>query len=155
MTATEQIMNDEVSNEMMSLGSHQRDMISDSHGQGKPIHQVTSDGETIEISPYIWAIMHGAPPRYLEDEEEAIRIAKALGWKPDPEDYAPPIELINDKEIEEVDRIMRARGLHPDEIDRILENGGGTLPGWNGTAKTNRDGIIIRVFQLWLNRSQT
>ena len=45
----------------------------------KLIVKHTPEGERIEISPYIWGVIHGEPPLYLEDEEQAIEIAKKLG----------------------------------------------------------------------------
>ncbi len=104
----------------------------------KPIIKYTPAGERIEISPYIWSVMHGAPPRYLEDEDEAIDLAKKLGWKSDPRCYAP-LKPVSDEEMEEIHRLLRKHGIDPDEIDRILDNGGGTLPGWDGKKKTNSD----------------
>lgn len=37
----------------------------------KPIIKYTPEGKRLEISPYIWGVMHGEPPFYLEEEEEA------------------------------------------------------------------------------------
>jgi hypothetical protein len=106
----------------------------------EPIVKHTPDGERIEISPYIWSVMCGAPPRYLEDEDEAIEIAKKLGWKADPSCHAlGAIKPVSDEEMVEIHRILREHGIDPDEIDRILDNGGGTLPGWDGKKKTNSD----------------
>ena len=45
--------------------------------------------EQIEISPYIKSVMEGAPPRYLDDEIEAINTAKKLGWRPKPGEGSP------------------------------------------------------------------
>ena len=98
------------------------------------IVKYTPEGERIEISPYIWGIMHGEPPLHLEDEERAIEISKKLGWKRASR-WHPTSKPVGDEEMEEIHRILREHGIDPDEIDRILENGGGTLPGWNGKAK--------------------
>jgi hypothetical protein len=76
--------------------------------------------------------MHGAPPRYLEDEEEAIRLAKKLGWKADARDHALGARKpVSDKEKKEIERFLRARGVDVDEMNRIIQQGGGTIPvGW-------------------------
>ena len=73
----------------------------------------------------------------LDDEIEAINLAKKLGWRPKPGEGSPAykpgsyMEYL-DNHPEEVDRILREHGIDPDEINRILEQGGGILPGWNG-----------------------
>ncbi len=89
--------------------------------------------ETIEISPYIKAVMEGAPPRYLDDEIEAIKLAKKLGRKPPPGSGSPAVQPGSYMEYlsqhpEEVDRVLREHGIDPDEINRILERGGGRIP---------------------------
>jgi hypothetical protein len=95
------------------------------------------ESEQIEISPYIKSVMEGAPPRYLDDEIEAINMAKKLGWRPKPGEGSPAyrpgsyMEYLHNHP-EEVDRILREHGIDPDEINKILEQGGGILPGWNG-----------------------
>ena len=95
----------------------------------EPIIKFTPAGERIEISPYIWSVMHGAPPRYLEDEDEAIEIAKKLGWKADPSCHAPGARKpVSDEEDEENRRFLRECGVDVDEMDRILKKGGGTIP---------------------------
>lgn len=103
----------------------------------QPIIKITPDGERIEIPPHIWAVMHGTMPRYLEEEEEALHFAEKLGWKADPKDEAPPLQLGSEVEEAEIHRIMRIRGLSPEKIEHLLENGGGTLPGFYGKAKAN------------------
>jgi len=102
----------------------------------RPIIKYTPQGERLEVSPYIWGVMHGEPPFYLEDEEDAIEIAKKLGWKADPR-WHPTVEPISDEEAMETEKFLRECGVDVDEMNRILENGGGTLPGWNGKAKKN------------------
>ena len=97
----------------------------------------SSPHEQIEISSYIKSVMEGAPPRYLDDEIEAINMAKKLGWRPKPGEGSPAYRAGSYMEYlqnhpEEVDRILREHGIDPDEINRILEQGGGILPGWNG-----------------------
>jgi hypothetical protein len=103
----------------------------------QPIIKITPDGERMEIPPHIWRVMHGTMPRYLEEEEEALRFAEKLGWKADSKDEAPPLQLGSEVEEAEIHRIMRIRGLSPEKIERLLENGGGTLPGFYGKAKAN------------------
>ena len=95
----------------------------------KPIIKFTPDGERLEISPYIWSVMHGAPPRYLEDEDEAIELAKKLGWKADPSCHAPGARKpVSDEEAKEIERFLRSRGVDVDEMNRIIKQGGGTIP---------------------------
>ena len=100
----------------------------------EPIIQYTPEGERLEISPYIWSVMHGAPPRYLDDEDEAIELAKKLGWKADPR-WHPTVKPVTDEEDEENKRFLRACGVDVDEMDRILKKGGGTMPGWHAKKK--------------------
>ena len=98
-----------------------------------PISSDQEACEKIEISPYIKAVMEGAPPKYLEDEVEAINMAKKLGWRPKPGEGSPAyrpgscMEYLHNHP-EEVDRILREHGIDPDEINRILEQGGGRIP---------------------------
>jgi hypothetical protein len=104
----------------------------------KPIIKHTPDGEQLEISPYIWGVMHGEPPIYLEDEEKAIELAKKLGWKADASSYVGgAVDPVSDEEHAANQKFLRECGVDVDEIDRILKSGGGTLPGWNGKAKKN------------------
>jgi len=56
---------------------------------GKKYHK---QPERVEISPYLKTVMQGAPPRYLDDEIEAIKLANHLGWVPKPEDWSPAIK---------------------------------------------------------------
>ncbi len=93
----------------------------------KPIIKYTPEGKRLEISPYIWGVMHGEPPFYLEDEEEAIEIAKKLGWKADPR-WHPTIESVSDEEAAKIEQFLRERGVDVDKMNRIIEQGGGTIP---------------------------
>jgi hypothetical protein len=77
--------------------------------------------------------MEGAPPKYLDDEIEAINLAKKLGWRPKPGEGSPAYKPGSCMEYlhnhpEKVDRILRERGIDADEINRILEQGGGRIP---------------------------
>ena len=88
----------------------------------------------IEISPYIRAVMEGAPPRYLDDEMEALKMAEKLGWEAKG-DGSPAIKPGSRMEYlwnhpEEVDKILKEHGIEPDEFDRILQSGKGVLPGF-------------------------
>ena len=88
----------------------------------------------IEISPYIRAVMEGAPPRYLDDEMEALKMAEKLGWEAKG-DGSPAIKPGSHMEYlwnhpEEVDKILREHGIEPDEFDRILKSSKGVLPGF-------------------------
>ena len=96
--------------------------------------------DDFDIPPHIKAVMKGAPPRYLDDEIEAIKWAKKIGWRAMPDSVSIGVKPGGymeylEKHPEEADRILREHGIDPDEIDRILEQGGGTLPGWNGKKK--------------------
>jgi len=103
------------------------------HRRRKKQKNNLSLSEHIEISPYIKSVMEGAPPRYLDDEIEAINLAKKLGWRPKPGEGSPAykpgsyMEYLNNHP-EEVDRILREHGIDPDEINRILEQGWGRIP---------------------------
>jgi len=94
------------------------------------------EAEQIEISPYLKSVMEGAPPRYLDDEIEAINMAKKLGWRPKPGEGSPAyrpgsyMEYLHNHP-EEVDRILRKHGIDPEEFDRILKSGKGVLPGFD------------------------
>ena len=102
----------------------------------EPIIKYTPEGERLEISPYIWGVMHGAPPFYLEDEEKAIEFANKLGWKADPRLHAPGARKpVSDEEAAEIERSLREHGVDVDEMNRILENGGGEMPGWHAQKK--------------------
>jgi hypothetical protein len=88
----------------------------------------------IDISPYIRAVMEGAPPRYLDDEMEALKMAEKLGWEAKG-DGSPAIKPGSHMEYlwnhpEEVDKILREHGVEPEEFDRILQSGKGVLPGF-------------------------
>lgn len=87
-----------------------------------------------EISPYIRAVMEGAPPRYLDDEMEALKMVEKLGWEAKG-DGSPAIKPGSRMEYlwnhpEEVDKILREHGIEPEEFDRILQSGKGALPGF-------------------------
>jgi hypothetical protein len=102
----------------------------------KPIIKHTPDGEQIEISPYIWGVMHGEPPIYLEDEEKAIELAKKLGWKGDPSSYKVGARKpVSDEKDAQNRQFLQERGVDVNEIDRILKKGGGTMPGWYAKKK--------------------
>lgn len=88
----------------------------------------------IEISPYIRAVMEGTPPRYLDDEMEALKIAEKLGWEARG-NGSPAIKPGSRMEYlwnhpEEVDKILREHGIEPEEFDKILQSGKGGLPGF-------------------------
>jgi hypothetical protein len=100
----------------------------------KPIIKHTPDGEQLEISPYIWGVMHGEPPIYLEDEEKAIELAKKLGWKADPR-WHPTVAPVSDEEAAKNRQFLQECGIDMDEWDRIMKQGGGTMPGWNAKKK--------------------
>jgi len=89
----------------------------------------------IKISPYIREVMEGAPPRYLDDEIEALKMAEKLGWEVKG-DGSPAIKPKSRMEYlwnhpEEVDKILREHGVDPEEFDRILWSGKGVLPGFD------------------------
>lgn len=89
--------------------------------------------DDFDIPPYIKAVMKGAPPRYLDDEIEAIKWAKKIGWKAMPNSVSIGVKPGGymeylEKHPEEVDRILREHGIDLEEIDRILERGGGVIP---------------------------
>jgi hypothetical protein len=106
------------------------------HTKTKPIIKHTPDGQPIEISPYIWGVMHGEPPIYLEDEEKAIEIAKKLGWKADPSSHAEgAVAPVSAEEAAENRKFLQACGVDMDEWDRIIKQGGGTMPGWHAKKK--------------------
>jgi hypothetical protein len=93
----------------------------------KPIIKHTPDGERLEISRYIWGVMHGEPPIYLEDEEKAIELAKKLGWKADPRSY-PTVDPVSNNEAAETEKFLREHGVDIDKVNRILAQGGGKIP---------------------------
>jgi hypothetical protein len=102
----------------------------------KPIIKYTPEGERLEISPYIWSVMHGAPPRYLDDEDEAIELAKKLGWKADPRWHALGARKpVSDEEAAENERFLRECGIDMDEWHRLMKKGGGEMPGWHAKKK--------------------
>ena len=87
-----------------------------------------------EISPYIRAVMEGAPPRYIDDEVEALKMAEKLSWKARG-DGSPAIEPGSRMEYlgnqpDEVDKLLKEHGIEPEEFDRILQSGKGVLPGF-------------------------
>ena len=98
------------------------------------IVKYTPEGERIEISPYIWGVMHGEPPLYLEDEEQAIEIAKKLGRKGDPR-WHPTVKPVSDETAVENEQFLRECGMDMDEWHRIMKKGGGEMPGWHATQK--------------------
>jgi hypothetical protein len=102
--------------------------------QSESKEKQTGNLPEIEISPYIRAVMEGAPPRYLEYEMKALKIAEKLGWEAQ-KDGSPAIKpgsrmdyLWNNPE--EVDKLLREHGVEPEEFDRILQSGKGGLPGF-------------------------
>ena len=91
--------------------------------------------ETVEISPYLKAVMKGAPPRYLDDEIEAVKLANQFGWTPEPKDWSPAIKPGSRMEYlwnhpEEGQRLLQEHGVDPDEFEKILWSGKGVLPGF-------------------------
>ncbi len=103
--------------------------------QGESERKQSGNVREIEISPYIRAVMEGAPPRYLDYEIEAIRMAEKLGWEAKG-DGSPAIKPGSRMEYlwnhpEEVDKILREHDVDPEEFDRILRSGKGVLPGFD------------------------
>ena len=92
------------------------------------------DIRELDISPHIRAVMEGAPPRYLDDEMEALKMAEKLGCEAK-RNGSPAIKSGSRMEYlwnhpEEVDKILREHGVEPEEFDRILWSGKGVLPGF-------------------------
>jgi len=79
-------------------------------------------------------VMHGAPPLYLEDEEQAIEIAKKLGWKVDSR-WHPTAKPVSEEASVENEQFLRKCGVDMDEWHRIMKKGGGEMPSWDGTQK--------------------